>query len=639
MDAAVHHPVSLRRPPRAGTVWLVVVLAGLVLYMATCQRGVSWQDSGMYQWRVAVGDYTGRLGLALAHPLYIAMGRLMGAIPFGTLPGRLNLLSGVGMALALGNLAGAVIALTGRRWAGGAAAALLAVSHTPWWLATVAEVYTWSLAGLMAEVWLLAVLLRRPRWDALAVLALINGLGLCIHNVALLSLPVYVVVAVWLVARRKLPVWALVVAGLAWLVGSSMYLAMIAELAGRTGDWPAALRSALVGEYGRQVLNIGRASPQLKANLALILMNFVSLMTPLAVIGWMVLPRRAGRPTTVALAALTAIHVLFVARYPVPDQFTFMLPTLGLLAVVAGVAAAELGGDRPARRSVVAGLVVLSVVFQPVLYAVAPGAIRSAGRAPARQRNLPFRDELRYWLVPWKHNETSAQRFALTALQQARPDGVILAAETSRYPLMVAQKVYGLAPNVTIIRPGGSWPVYSQSPHAFRAALGDRNLYVVTTARAYLPDQLADDADFSRGANQALYWVIWADNPWSPRTIDPDAPSRGSEADGEAFNTVFLGTVLDVRRLVRGAPVAVPVGTDPRYLVTVRIDAIRPGPSAVAPGTEVTFAIQSPTSLFGLSGLNEAAIGRQMKFTLFGERHEGRTWFYHMEASPPPQDR
>ena len=89
-----------------------------VLYLLTCQRGVSWQDSGMFQWRVLNSDLTGDLGLALAHPLYIAAGKLFVWLPWGDMPMRLNFLSGIGMAVALANLAAVLFLLTGKRWIG-----------------------------------------------------------------------------------------------------------------------------------------------------------------------------------------------------------------------------------------------------------------------------------------------------------------------------------------------------------------------------------------------------------------------------------------------------------------------------------------------------------------------------------------
>ena len=73
---------NVPRQSSKGLWWLTFILSA-VLYLLTCQRGVSWQDSGMFQWRVLNSDLTGDLGLALAHPLYIAAGKLFVWFPLG----------------------------------------------------------------------------------------------------------------------------------------------------------------------------------------------------------------------------------------------------------------------------------------------------------------------------------------------------------------------------------------------------------------------------------------------------------------------------------------------------------------------------------------------------------------------------
>ena len=79
--------------------------AGFVLYGLTAQQGLSWQDSGMLQWRILTGDYIGNLGLALAHPLYIAIGRVFSACcPLVRIWLLLNFCSGAGMAVTLANV-------------------------------------------------------------------------------------------------------------------------------------------------------------------------------------------------------------------------------------------------------------------------------------------------------------------------------------------------------------------------------------------------------------------------------------------------------------------------------------------------------------------------------------------------------
>ena len=117
--------------------WIGVLCAGLLLYGWTVQHGVAWQDSGVRQFRILTGDYTGDLGLALAHPLYIAIGRLFLLVPFVRDLTLLNFCSGAGMAVTLANVA--VLGMSAHRetldrtddsrHAGGDAHTLVAVDH------------------------------------------------------------------------------------------------------------------------------------------------------------------------------------------------------------------------------------------------------------------------------------------------------------------------------------------------------------------------------------------------------------------------------------------------------------------------------------------------------------------------------
>ena len=465
----------------------------------------------MFQWRVLRGDYVGRLGLALAHPLYIAAGQVLRHVPVGTLPGRLNFFSGLGMAVALANLAAVVSVLAGRRWVGLMTAAVLAVTHTVWWLSTAAEVYTWSVAGLTAELWLLILLMRRPGWRPLAGLALVNGLGLCVHNFALLPLPVYAAVAIVLTLRRRLPAWSLGVAAAAWALGAGLYLDLIVQEAYRAGGVGAAVHSALFGKYVTQVTNVTHVSKNFAANLVLSGVNLFSVLTPLAVIGWIMMRRRLGAAITAALAAVTLIEVLFFVRYPVPDQFTFVLPTLVMLALAAGVGLSSLADASPQWRRAAIAACVVSIVAQPVLYALAPSALRAAGVKISRRRRLPFRDEARYWLVPWKHNEDSAGRFATAALQQAGPDGVILADSTATPPLLIVRRNNPGLQGVAVQCQGLPLGDYDRDPRAFRAILGTRRLYVVSPEQEGLSRQLlADTEPLGRPADKpVLYQLKW----------------------------------------------------------------------------------------------------------------------------------
>ena len=490
------------------TLWCATGVFFFLLYLGTAQRGVSWQDSGIFQWRVLNGDYSGDMGLALAHPLYIAAGRVLALFPQRHLPFLLNAFSGLGMAVALANLAALGTFLTGRRWIALLTAAMLGVCHTVWWLSTIAETYTWSVAGLTAELYLLAVLIRRPRWTVLTGLMLVNGLGLCLHNLALLPLPVYCCVAVVLVVRRRIPAWSLAAAAGTYLLGAGMFLVMIAQLIAQNHDVLGAIRSALVGNYGGEVMNVGGASKNWQANTVLAGMNFLNLLLPLGVLGWVRFRRRLGTGLAAALGAVALIELVFFVRYPIPDQFTFILPTLVMIATAAAVGLDELRRWRRRWRRVAVTLCLLSLIAQPVFFATAPRLARNFTQK-VRKRQLPFRDELRYWLVPWKHNEQSASLFAAAALGEVEPNAVILPDSTSLYPLLLVQRLDGLRGDVSLQHGSHPFPNYKRRPEAFLAAASSRPFYVVSDAPGYLPPLLLTKAALERRNGAVLYQVHW----------------------------------------------------------------------------------------------------------------------------------
>ena len=484
--------------PRAAPVYWGTFCTFSLLYLLTCQRGVSWQDSGWFQWRVLVGEYDHPVGLALAHPLYIAAGRLLLKVPIASFTSRLNFFSGLGMALTLANLSAVVALLTGRVWAGFAAALMLGVAHTCWWLSTLAEVYTWSAAGLSAELWLLVKLLKRPRWSTLAGLALVNGIGFSVHNVALLSLPVYVIAAILLVVRRRLTPFSLVLGLGAYLLGAGPMIAMIVSEALASADAARVVQRAFFGSYVSTVLSFRLVGPYTKINVGLASLNFGSLLGPLALVGAVRARRRLGGPLALAIGAIALIEMLFVSRYHVPDQFTFLLPTMLMIALFAGVGVAVLADESPRRRRTAVIAVAISVLLPPTAYSLSPWLLQVAGVDVYRARQLPYRDEARYWLVPWKQNEDSAERFATEALQQAAPNGMIAADLTSLFPLLLVQRRDDLGSDVSVMLHSTLDHLWTRDQVSTRATLNSRPVYVVSPLKGHAPACLLDHASFGR---------------------------------------------------------------------------------------------------------------------------------------------
>ncbi len=477
----LYRPDAPRRS--IGKLWFATFAIFAVLYGLTCARGYAWQDSGIFQLRILTGDLRGWMGLALAHPLLIVVGHPFTWFPEAMIPWGLNAVSGLAAAVAVANLACVVDRLTGKRWIALAAAGMLGVSHTFWWLATITENYTLQAALFTAELWLLIRLWDRPSGKRLAALALVSGLGFSAHNLALLAIPVYLVAVVALVGRRKLRFRAVLRAGCVWMLGAGLMLGLIAEQAWSSGDVFGTIRDALVGGYADDVLNVGaKHNPRAMINAGLLGMNLVSFVVPLALIGWWNFARRLGGPLAAVLGAITLVDIVFVVRYPVPDQFMFCLPALVMLTIGAAVGAATLmTWNRKWKRLAVLACM-LSILIPPIAQVTGAYVLRDT---PFNRTRRPFRSEVRYWLIPWKHNEHSATEFSRAAFAQAGPDGIVFADSTSYFPLVLngmftpddITVIYGkhIAGDSEVV----DGPIAAHDPEAFLAANGDRTLWTV----------------------------------------------------------------------------------------------------------------------------------------------------------------
>ncbi len=427
-----------------------------LLYAATAQRGVSWQDSGEFQYRVLVHDYFWISGIARAHPSYIAGAELFSSLfPFSCRFYALNLFSGLGMAVALLLMARILFKLHLKASTVIVAVMTLGLSHMVWWMSTIAEVYTWSIAFLMAELVCLFNICNLKddnipsHINAWATLALINGFHASLHNFAFLNLPVYALLFIYLYLRKRfwLKAYIVFVSACSWLIGACLLVTLFQIEWSTTHSFVATFKSLLFGREFADVVAGTRAInwPLAKMNLAL---ASISLLNP----AWL-FACWAGRTYSkqscfkIALLGLTLIHGAFWARYFVPDQATFILPSLALLAIWVGIGLDSVTLHRKQVMALCAIIILSSLATPLIIHHV----LQAKQGGVKRARELPFRNEGSYWLFPWKHNEQSAARFVNQVCAILKEGDVLIADNTAAGPIMAAQAAGLLTPHIRII--------------------------------------------------------------------------------------------------------------------------------------------------------------------------------------------
>ncbi len=480
-------PPAGRRLPAA----LIAAGLGLLLYSITCAPGVLWQDGATFQGRVFQHDHTGELGLALAHPLYIFLARVFSILPLGNFAYRVNLFSAFCGAATLAVAFDLFVSLSRSRWAAGCAAIMLAVSHTFWTHSVIAEVYTLYGLCTFLELWMLERFTRANNARWLHAAALVNGLSVSNHLLALLHAPGYGLLIIWLIRQRRICVVHVFAVVAAFIAGSSPYWGMMVNqmLEGRAGA--AVLRSALFGNVIIQDKVLNTQIDWLRQGLRAIeyfVLNFPTPLVIAAVLGIVTIWRRIELRWLALVATTTfCINFIFAFRYRVPDQYVFFFTCYLIVPMCASVALGDWMRSRPNLR----GLLLAAAMLPVGVYEVLPRAVRATGISLGVGRDIPYRDTLTFFLRPRKNGDSGAERFAREALHAAAPDGLLIADSAMRNPLIYVRDVLGVEPGVHLessadLRQIG--PSLNVTPESLRELARQGKAYSCEREPAYLQD-------------------------------------------------------------------------------------------------------------------------------------------------------
>lgn len=504
MNEAIEQP----KPPviRTAFLYVAVLIASGALYVLTCAPGMLWQDSGLLVYRIWHNDLEGNLGLAVAHPVYILLGILVKHLPVGELAWRINLMSAVFGAVAVANLF-----LLLRLWLGGVMPALiaaitLAVSWTFWLHAVIAEIYTLYAAQMLGELIFLLQYVRTKKVGYLYLLGLLNGLAIANHMLAIFGLACYGVFVLVLLARRQIGWRHFAIFVLLWVIGAAPYEYLIIRGIIQTGNVQVTLASAVFGNMWRgEVLNMRISSRVALENLIFILYNFPTPNFILFFAGlWFLWKKAPTRSFAYILFVMLGLYFVFAFRYTVPDRHVFFLPFYCLAAIVMGLGAHILL-ERFKHKAIVPAILVLALLPVPV-YAVAPELARRGYKSLAERRQVPYRDDYKYWLQPWKTGYRGAERFANEALDEVGENAIIWADSTTVHALLYTQEVKGKRQDVRII---SSYDKSKNAPelnaNTVASLLDNNELYVVSLVAGYCPQFLLDNYDFVR---KGVLWKV-----------------------------------------------------------------------------------------------------------------------------------
>ena len=492
--------------PKLTQQYVAVFCGALALYAVSCAPGALWQDSGLIQYRIWHNDIEGFLGLAISHPLFYILAFGAKYIPLGEFAHRVNLISAIAAAVAVANMFLFVRLWLGRNFPAVIAAFTLAVSHTFWRHASIIETYTLWTALFLAELIMLLLYTRTRRVGYLYWLGLLNGLGIAVHMLASIPLLCYAVFIIFLLAKKEIRSRDLAIIALLWIVGALPYEYLICKNIIQTGDFAGTLASAAFGiRWQGAVLNASLPTGIPQENFRYILFNFPTLNILLffpGCIGLFKIPVR--RDFRNVLLGLIVLFLIFAFRYTVPDRYAFFIPFYCMVSILIGLGTYHLQGR--INRKAFAFLVLFFSLLPIGVYAASPILARKMQLNIGTRDDIPYRDDYKYFLQPWKTGYKGAERFADEALDLVAENAVIYADTTTVAPLLLVQQVKGKRPDAKVV----SGIVNSKDAPRFdeqtiEQLLEDRSIYVVSPKPGYCPEFVLENYDLVRAG---ILWQV-----------------------------------------------------------------------------------------------------------------------------------
>jgi hypothetical protein len=432
-------------------IYILVFLIAGGLYVATCAPGPLWQDSGMYQYRIWHNDIEGRLGLALSHPLYHIIGIGVKQIPLGEFAYRINLISAVAAAFTIANLFLLIRIWLGKSLPALLTAATIALSHTFWRHAVIAETYTLYTALFSTELLMLLQYFKKRKVVYLYLLGLCNGLATANHMFAVISFACYLVFCIILLKRKHIKLSHFRNIVLMWIIGAAPYGYLIVKSILQGSSFSSTIASAFFGaKWQGDVLNVSLSGSLFKENLILMAYNFPSpniLLVFIGIYGLTKVPRGFGYAKI--LLVLLILYFIFAFRYTVPDRYAFFIPFYCLISILVGI-----GFDlliTMFKYKILCWIVLIFAFFTIPIYIAAPlMAERLEYNLPTRM-DVPYRNDYTWFLRPWKTGYRGTERFAEEVFQKIEPYGIVYADNTMVYPLLYMQEVKAKRKDITII--------------------------------------------------------------------------------------------------------------------------------------------------------------------------------------------
>ncbi len=429
------------------------------LYLGTLAPTFLWSDSAKLAIFVQEYDFYG-FGHGY-HPLHTILGILFAKLPF-ELAYTQNLMSAFFAAAALFILfylqrelgLSPKISLLG--------CILLSLSHSFWLYSVINETYSIN-AFFIILILFLAVKFRKTRKQVFFCLTyLFSGLALYNHTISILLVPTTIILTFF---QNRLQFKKILLALFFFLAGlSPLFLVPLLKL-GFTR-----FSQAIFSDTSGHFLTFFELKKTIKETSKFpfyLLYQFPSFAALAGIIGFKKLLKK-DPCLTISLLVFFLINTFFAFTYFLQRQFALLIPSYLVFSIWIMIGLNHPYLEERVRSKKIFGLFLyLSIVVMPLAtYYAFPTVYKNSALKIINIRQLPYRDSIRYFFLPDKRWEYSAQTYVREVFDRADKSAVIITDFNPGMALIYCQKIFGQRPDITI--PDFIDPIIHSSPDPVR---------------------------------------------------------------------------------------------------------------------------------------------------------------------------
>lgn len=480
-------------------IWTAIFIGAMLLYLFTLAPDLVWQDQGDYQLLVAHMTIDQPGDVVRSHPLYIVLAHALGRWGIFSYAYAANLVSAFFGAWTVANVFGLTYLLVRSYRAPLLAAMVFAFSHSHWFLSVQAQTY--SVANAMMTLALIFFLRHRHERKAwqIALTGLGFGLALSAHMMSQIA---FVVVAVYMLldsVRRKEKLATVLLLGGGWLIGAALLWIVMYREYEQTQSIGATIASALWGRWGRAVFNMSCFMPLLKKSVMFLVLNFPTPLLLAAAPGLRLSFKRLPRAEAWFLLLLLIGYALFALRYNVPNQNNFFLPMYIVVSVYIALGFHFLANCRQTVMTALVFILALSII--PTYPAIAEMA-RKGQISLGTRRHIPYRDEYRYYMVPWQQGQFGPRKLVEQVFAKVPQGSVLMIDSTIISAFEYAQQVEKLRRDITVMGFAGSKDLWDLEKDK-------RTFFTFSNIKNYCPNWAIDKlSPFPLSDDEEIYQIV-----------------------------------------------------------------------------------------------------------------------------------